>query len=363
MFYISCFNKVDHPQHFKKILDIAVKEGASDLLISVNHLPTIRITGQLVPLVKEKKITPEDSEDFAFSLMNEPKKQKFLSEKEIDFSYDYDGKARFRVNIFFQRGFISSALRLISSNIRTIEELNLPPVLHEFTKKTQGLVLVTGASGQGKSTTLAALIDEINHTKAVHIITIEDPIEYIYKPDRAIVEQREVSIDTNSFAAALRSSFRQNPDVIMVGEMRDLETISTTITAAETGHLVFATLHTNSASQSIHRIIDVFPPEQQNQIRFQLAGSLVAVIAKRLIPRLSGGFIPACEVMICNTAISNLIRENKTHEIPAVIETSLKEGMVSMNRSLSDLVKKKEISLKDSIDYSINPAELKNLLR
>ncbi len=354
---------MDYLQNFKKILDITIKENASDLLISVGHYPKIRITGKLVPLQKEKKITAEDSKGLAFSLMNESQKNKLLTDKEVDFSYDFDGKARFRVNIFFQRGNISLALRLISPNIKSIEDLFLPPVLHDFTNKSHGLVLITGASGQGKSTTLAALIDEINHTRDVHIITIEDPIEYIYKADRAIVEQREVSIDTNSFASALRSSFRQNPDVIMVGEMRDLETISTTITAAETGHLVFATLHTNSASQSIHRMIDVFPGDQQNQIRFQLAGSLLGVVSQRLIPRLKGGFIPACEVMLCNTAVSNLIRENKTHEIPTVIETSLRDGMISLNRSLSDLVNKKEISLKDSIDYSLNPLELKNLLR
>ena len=310
---------MDYLSHLKKILDIAMQEGASDLLISVNHSPTIRVTGQLIALLREKKVTPEDAKGFAFSLINESKQQKLLAEKEIDFSYDFDGKTRFRVNIFFQRDCISLAMRLISSKIKTVEELLLPPILHEFNHKKQGLLLMTGASGQGKSTTLAALLDEINHSNAVHIITVEDPIEYIYTGDKSIIEQREVSVDTNSFTSALRSILRQNPDVIMVGEMRDLETISTTITAAETGHLVFATLHTNSVSQSIHRIIDVFPAEQQNQIRFQLAGSLLGVVSQRLIPRISGGFIPVCEVMICNTAVSNLIRENKIHEIPTVI--------------------------------------------
>jgi len=353
---------MDYLQNFKKILDITVKEQASDLLISCGHPPVIRITGQLMPLTKEKIITPEIAKGFAFSLMSEVKKEKFLAEKEVDFSYDFEGKARFRVNIFLQRDCTSLALRLIPSVIRTVEELGLPPVLHEFTRKSQGLVLITGASGQGKSTTLAALIDEINHTKAVHIITIEDPIEYMYKGDHAIVEQREVLTDTHSFTSALKSSFRQDPNVIMVGEMRDLETIATTITVAETGHLVFATLHTNSASQSIHRMIDVFPAEQQNQIRFQLAGSLLGVVSQRLIPKISGGFIPVCEVMMCNNAISNLIRENKTHEIPAVIETSAKEGMISLNRALSDLVRRKEVSLKTAIDYSTSPAELKNLM-
>lgn len=354
---------MEHLEKFKKILDIAIEQKASDLLISVGHPPVIRLTGQLVPLIKEKKINAEDAKNFAYALISEDQKKRLGLEKEIDFSYDHDGKARFRVNVFFQQNAISMALRLISSEIKTIEALGLPPVLHEFTNKSQGLVLVTGASGQGKSTTLAALIDEINQTRAVHIITIEDPIEYMYQGNKAIIEQREVSVDTNSFPAALRAMFRQNPDVVMVGEMRDLETISTTITAAETGHLVFATLHTNSAAQSIHRMIDVFPPEQQNQIRFQLAGSLLGVVSQRLIPRLSGGFIPACEVMIANPAISNLIRENKNHEIPAVIETSSREGMLSLNRALADLVRNKEISLKDSVDYSLNPQELKNLLR
>ncbi len=354
---------MDYLQKFKKLLDIVIKEEASDLLISVGHHPTIRITGQLVPLIKEQKILAEDSRGLAFSLINEVKKQKFLAEKEIDFSYDFEGKSRFRVNVFFQKDGISIALRLVSPKIKTIEELNMPPVLHEFTNRSQGLVLITGASGQGKSTTLAAMIDEINHTKSVHIITIEDPIEYVYEDDRSVIDQREVGEDTNSFTNALRATFRQNPDVIMVGEMRDLETISTTITAAETGHLVFATLHTNSAPQSIHRIVDVFLAEQQNQIRFQLAGSLLGIIAQRLIPRIRGGFIPVCEVMVCNQAIANLIRENKVHEIPAVIETSSREGMISLNRALVDLVRNKEISLNDATKFSLNPLELKSLLR
>src|SRR3989344_1328231 len=257
---------MDYSNQLKKLLDRTIDEKASDLLISVNCYPAIRITGKLVPLTDEKKVTKEDAKGLAFSLLNEETKEKFLAEKEIDFSYDFGSKARFRVNIFFQRGSVSLALRAISPNIKTVEELALPPILHEFTKKSQGLVLVTGASGQGKSTTLASLIDEINHTRAVHIVTIEDPIEYLYEPNKSIIDQRDVSFDTDSFSTALRASFRQNPDIIMVGEMRDLETIATTITAAETGHLVFATLHTNSAAQSIHRIIDVFPAEQQNQI-------------------------------------------------------------------------------------------------
>jgi len=325
---------MDYLPYFKKLLDMAVQQEASDLDISVGHVPNIRITGQLVPLSQEKVITPEDSEGLAFSVMSEIQRKKFLEEKEIDFSYQHEDKGRFRVNIFFQRGSISLALRFIPSKIRTIEDLNLPPILHDFVNRPQGLILVTGATSQGKSTTLAAMIDEISHTKAVHIITVEDPIEYTYPVDRAIVDQREVAIDTLNFNNALRASLRQNPDVIMVGEMRDLETIATTITAAETGHLVFATLHTNSAAQTIHRLVDVFPAEQQSQIRFQLSSSLLGIVSQRLIPRIKGGFIPVCEVLICNNAVSNLIRENKIHEIPAVIETSAKEGMISLNRAM-----------------------------
>ena len=354
---------MNYSNQLKKLLEKVLEEKASDLHISVGHHPTLRVTGQLIPLIKEKKIEPADAEELANSLMNDLQRKRFSEEKEIDFSYEYEGKARFRINVCFQQGNVSLALRLIPTKISTVEELNLPPILHEFIGRSQGLVLVVGASSQGKTTTLAALIDEINHIRPVHIITIEDPIEYVYQDDRAIIDQREVFQDTLSFPKALRATFRQNPDVIMVGEMRDLETISTTITAAETGHLVFATLHTNSASQTVHRIVDVFPAEQQNQIRYQLSSSLLAIISQRLIPRIRGGFIPACEIMICNTAIANLIRENKVHEIPAVIETSSREGMISLDRYLTDLVRKKEISLKNAIDYSLNPSEVKNLLK
>ncbi|MFH1968214.1 MAG: type IV pilus twitching motility protein PilT [bacterium] len=354
---------MEYLPYLKKLLDITIEQEASDLDISVGHAPNIRITGQLVPLSREKAITAKESEGIAYAMMSEFQQKRLLSEKEVDFSYQHESKGRFRVNIYFQRGNISIASRFIPSKIRTVEELNLPPILHDFASRPQGLVLVTGATSQGKSTTMAALIDEINHTRAVHIITIEDPIEYTYPIDRAIVDQREVGIDTLSFANALRSSLRQNPDVLMVGEMRDLETISTTITAAETGHLVFATLHTNSAAQTIHRIVDVFPAEQQGQIRFQLSSSLLGIVSQRLIPRIQGGFIPVCEVMICNNAVSTLIRENKIHEIPAVIETSAKEGMISLSRAMVDLVRKKEISLKNATDYASDPGGVKDLLR
>ena len=353
----------NYTSFLKDLLLITIQEQASDLHISVGHPPTLRISGRLVPLVKMKTLTPEASQDFAFELMTEDQQQRFLKEKEIDFSYNFDGKARFRVNIFFQRGDISSALRLIPAKVPTIEELNLPTILHEFTTPSQGFILITGPSSHGKSTTLAALIDEINHTRYEHVITIEDPIEYIFEDDKCIIDQREVYQDSLSFARALRSTFRQDPDVIMVGEMRDSETIATAITAAETGHLVFATLHTNSASQSIHRIVDSFSPEQQGQIRAQLSGSLLGVVSQRLVPRVKGGLIPACEIMLFSSAVANLIRENKIHELDLVIETSVELGMTSMNRSLATLVKLKEISLKNALVYSLNPGELKRLLR
>jgi len=354
---------MDYSLKLKKLLQKAIQENASDLHFSVEHSPVLRITGRLIPLIKEEKLTPEDSKNLAFSLMNNQQKEEFLKKKEIDFSYDFEGRARFRINVFFQRGSVSVSLRSVSKKIRTIEELNLPAALHQFATKNQGFVLITGSSSQGKSTTLAAIIDEINHTRPCHIITIEDPIEYVFEDDKAIIDQREVYQDTLSFTRALRSTFRQDPDVIMVGEMRDLETMAITLTAAETGHLVFATLHTNSADQAVHRVVDVFPAEQQNQIRSQFSSALLGIVSQRLIPRLKGGFIPACEIMINTSAVANLIRENKVHEIPAVIETSRRFGMISFNRSLADLVRKGEISLQDALLYSSSPVELKSMLK
>ena len=356
-------NTSNYSSQINALLSFTVTEQASDLHISPGHQPTLRIAGRLIPILREKKLSPEDSKGLAFALMTDEQKEMFLKEKEIDFSYSFEGRARFRINIFFQRRGISVACRFIPSKIRTIEELNLPPILHTFTKPTQGFVLVTGPSSHGKSTTLAAFIDEINHTRSDHIITIEDPIEYVFEPDKAIIDQREVYQDTLSFARALRSTFREDPDVIMVGEMRDPETMSIAISAAETGHLVFATLHTNSAGQTVNRIVDSFAPEQQNQVRSQLSASLLGVISQRLIPRIRGGLIPACEVMINTPAIATLIRENKIHEIPLVIETSAEVGMISLNRSLADLVRKREISIENALLYSLNPAELKMLIK
>ena len=356
-----------YQEQLKDLLETTFKEQASDLHISVGHPPVLRISGRLVPLTKRNVLSETDTQGLAFSLMNEDQAQRFSQQKEVDFSYslvDDSGKeeARFRVNVFYRRGSVSCALRLVPPKIRTVEELNLPPILHEFTRPAQGFVIMTGPSSHGKSTSLAALIDEINHTRADHIITIEDPIEYVFEDDRSIIDQREVYQDTLSFARALRSTFRQDPDVIMVGEMRDPETIATAITAAETGHLVFATLHTNSAAQTVHRIVDSFIAEQQDQIRAQLSGSLLGIVSQRLIPRIRGGLIPACEIMMSSPAVANLIRENKIHELPLVIETSREAGMISLNHALAFLVKKKEITLRNALTYSLNPVELKKLL-
>lgn len=352
-----------HQAQLIEFLEATIKERASDLHISVGYPPMLRVVGRLIPLLKTKKLLAEDTWNLAQILMNEEQKTRFLKEKEIDFSYKFKDQVRFRINIFFQRGNVSIALRLIPAKIKTVEELGLPTILHKLTKASQGLVLVTGPSGHGKSTTLAALIDEIIRTRAEHIITIEDPIEYIFSgSSRCIVDQREVYQDTQSFAKALKATFRQDPDVIMVGEMRDPETIATTLTIAETGHLVFSTLHTNNASQTIHRIVDSFPSDQQNQIRIQLSGSLLGVISQRLIPGVKGGLVPACEVMISTPAVANLIRENKIHELPLVIETSADKGMISLNQALVNLIKKDEISLENGINYSLNPSELKMLI-
>lgn len=353
----------NHQAQLKELLELTIKEQASDLHLSVGHPPTLRITGRLVPIIKKEKFSSQKVKDLAEALMTPEQQERFLKEKDVDFSYNFEDKARFRVNVFFQKGEVSCALRLVPAKVPTIEELNLPPVLHQFTQAAQGFILITGPSSHGKSTTLAALVDEINHTRNDHVITIEDPIEYVFEDDRCIIDQREIYQDALNFARALRATFRQDPNVIMVGEMRDPETMATAITAAETGHLVFATLHTNSASQTVHRIVDSFPPTRQDQIRAQLSGSLLGVVSQRLVPRIKGGLIPACEIMISTPAVANLIRENKIHELPLVIETSAEIGMVSLNRALANLVKKKEISLENALNYSLSPAELKMLIR
>jgi len=353
---------MDYEEKLKELLMITARQNASDLHVSVGRRPTIRIDGVLVPLQKEPIVTPEVAEGLAMAMVNEEQKQTLLRYRELDFSYTYEDKARFRVNIFFQRGYFSVAARLIPMRIRTIAELELPSIMFDFAKLSQGFVLVVGPAGHGKSTTLAAILDEMNHNRTEHIITIEDPIEYVFIQDRSIISQREVKSDTLSFHRALRSVLRQDPDIVMIGEMRDPETMATAMTAAETGHIVFSTLHTNSASQTIDRIIDSFPAEQQGQITSQLAATLVGIVSQRLIPKIEGGRVPACEIMLANSAIRNLIRERKSYQIDLVIETSVQEGMLSLNRSLANLVKRKEISIENAELYSQNPSELRMLL-
>lgn len=346
----------------KDLLVAAAKQNASDLHIAVGRRPTLRIDGVLVSLQREPIVTPESSEGLIMELLTPEQKERLRADRQVDLAYSFEDKARFRVNVYYQRGYLSAALRLVPARIRSIEELSLPPILHDFAKLSQGFILVVGPAGHGKSTSLAAVLDEINHTRTDHIITIEDPIEYLFSQDRCIVSQREVGSDTGSFSDGLRTILRQDPDVVMIGEMRDANSISTAMTSAETGHLVFSTLHTNSASQTIDRIIDSFPPEQQGQIASQLSATLVAIVSQRLLPRLSGGRIPAMEIMIVNPAIRNLIREKKIYQIDLVIETSLEEGMISLNRSMVNLIKNKEVSLENAELYSLNPSELRILL-
>ncbi|KKU21718.1 MAG: twitching motility protein, partial [Candidatus Azambacteria bacterium GW2011_GWC1_46_13] len=341
------------------LLMTVIKQNASDLHFSVARRPTLRIDGELVPLSQKPILTPDATKKLVDSLLTKEQAEKLEREREVDFSYSFKDKGRFRINVFYQRNFLGAALRLIPAEIRTVEQLRLPPIINQFTRYNQGFFLVVGPSGHGKSTTLAALVDEINHKRNDHIITIEDPIEYLFLQDRCIVDQREVGSDTLSFHRALRAVLRQDPDVIMVGELRDPETMSTAITAAETGHLVFASIHTNNASQTIDRIIDSFPSGQQNQIRTQLSATLLGVFSQRLVPRIEGGRIPVGELLIANAAVRNLIRENKSHQIDLVIETSAEEGMISLNRALVEMVKQREISLEQAELYSLNPAEMR----
>lgn len=353
---------MDYEKKLQELLLTCARQNASDLHIAVGRYPTLRIDGSLVPLTNDQILTPQDTQALIMALLTPEQQQRIVVQREIDFSYSFEDKARFRVNVYYQRGYLAAALRLIPAQVRTIEDLGLPPVLHDFTKLSQGFILVTGPAGHGKSTTLAAMLDEINHTRTDHIVTVEDPVEYTFVQDRSIVSQREVGSDTTAFTNALKSVLRQDPDVLMIGEMRDAESIATALTAAETGHLVFSTLHTNSAAQTIDRIIDSFPSAQQNQIASQLAATIVGIVSQRLIPRIDGGRAPACEVMIANSAIRNLIRERKTYQIDLVISTSTQEGMITLNRSLADLVSRREISLEQAQMYSPNPSELRILL-
>jgi twitching motility protein PilT len=329
--------------------------------LGVGKVPAIRVAGELIFLLKHPVLTEDDVIGVLSEILDKTKLNKFKEDQEIDFSYDFRGEARLRGNAFFQKGLISVAFRLVPK-VKSLEELNLPPIIAELARKKQGFFLVVGPVGQGKSTTLSAMVNLINNEQARHIITIEDPIEYVFTPNKAIINQREVGIDTKDFHTALKSVFREDVNVIMVGEMRTPETISTAVTAAETGHLVLSTLHTNNASQTIDRIIDSFPGNQQDQIRMELASSLLGIFSQRLVPRITGGLIPAYELLLNNDAVSNLIREKRTKEIDVIIETGMKSGMIDLNHSLIELVRAGEITIENAYQFSLNPKGLERSL-
>ena len=353
---------VDYKRELNSLIELILQEKASDLHFSVGAHPLIRVSGTLIPLVKKPILTDADVNNFSKTLMREDQYAKYIDFNEIDFSFENAEGVRFRGNAFHQRGKMGIALRLIPNVVRNLEELNLPPILDSFTKRSQGFFLCVGPVGQGKSTTLAAMIETINKTRSEHIVTIEDPIEYVYDEKKSLIDQREIGIDSKSFETALNAAFRQDVDVILVGEMRNSETIAAAVTAAETGHLVYSTLHTNDAAQTINRIVDSFPGNQQDQIRVQLASSLIAIFSQRLIPHIAGGLVPAYELLINNTAVSNLIRDNRIHEIPSVIETGLELGMIDMNRSLAKLVQNGDITIENAFTYSTNPKGLERLI-
>jgi len=357
MTYKNLEAEIDH------LLAYVLEANASDLHLLAGKPPVIRVDSVLMPAPDHPVYDEEKLESLILILLNDFQKAQLQKNKQMDFSYDYKGQARFRVNVYYQKGTLAAALRHIPSKIRTIEELGLPTALLDFAKFRQGLVLFVGPTGHGKSTTLAALIDFINHTRAEHIITVEDPIEYLFVQDKSIVSQREVYLDTGSFPTAIRATLREDVNVVMVGEMRDLDSIATTITVAETGHLVFATLHTNDAPQTVDRIIDVFPSHQQNQIRSQLANILIGVVSQRLLPRIGGGQVAGVEIMRTSTAVRNVIREARTYELPNIIHTSSEAGMVSLDKSLADLVKKGLVKLEDGVAFASNQDLFKSLVK
>ncbi|MFZ1323538.1 MAG: type IV pilus twitching motility protein PilT [Candidatus Saccharimonadales bacterium] len=345
------------------LLEEVIKKKASDLHLQVGLPPMLRVDGSLVAVSGADPLTEESVEALIFAILDEDQKQILLKDKEFDFSFAFGDLGRFRVNAFHERGNLAAALRLIPNEVMTVEQLGLPQIVTKFTEYPRGLVLVTGPTGSGKSTTLAAMIHKINAERACHIVTIEDPIEFTHKSNKAVIVQREVHYDTFSFSAALRSSLRQDPDVVLIGEMRDLETIAAAITIAETGHLVFATLHTNSAAQSIDRMIDVFPPHQQPQIRAQLSNILMAICSQRLVPAIGGGRIAAAEILLATPAVRNIIREGKSHQLDAVIQTGAEFGMQSMDKTLVNAIHAGTISYDEARNFAVDIDELDRLMR
>ena len=345
------------------LLEQVIKTDASDLHLQVGVPPMLRVDGALRPVENTAALENTAIEQLVFSIVDEDQKALLLKDRELDFSFAFGDVGRFRVNAFHERGNLAAALRLIPTKIRTLEELGMPKVIGDFTNYPRGLVLVTGPTGSGKSTTLAAMVDKINTDKALHIITIEDPIEYAHHSKKSIVVQREVHYDTQSFGTALRSALREDPDVVLIGEMRDLETIAAAITIAETGHLVLATLHTNSAAQSVDRIIDVFPPHQQQQIRVQMAGMLQGICSQRLVPTIGGGRMAVAEVLVATGAVRNIIREAKTHQLEAVIQTGAEYGMQSMDKTLVQTIESGLITYDEAKNYAIDINELDRMMR
>lgn len=345
------------------LLEDVIKKKASDLHLQVGLPPMLRVDGSLVPVSGSDVLSEEMVEHLIFAVLDDDQKQILLKDKEFDFSFAFGDLGRFRVNAFHERGNLAGALRLIPNEILTVEQLGLPPIVSKFADYPRGLVLVTGPTGSGKSTTLAALVDKINSEKPVHIITIEDPVEFTHKSKKAVLVQREVHYDTFSFSAALRSSLRQDPDVVLIGEMRDLGTIASAVTIAETGHLVFATLHTNSAAQSIDRMVDVFPPHQQAQIRSQLSNILMGICSQRLVPSIGGGRVVAAEILVATPAVRNIIREGKTHQLDAVIQTGAEFGMQSMDKTLVSMIHSGTISYDEGRNCAVDIDELDRLMR
>ena len=345
------------------LLEEVVRRRASDLHLQVGLPPMIRIDGSLMPIPGTDVLDAATVSKLIFAILDDDQRQVLLRDKEFDFSFAFGTLGRFRVNAFHERGSLAAALRLIPNEIKSIGELGMPAAVAEFANYPRGLVLVTGPTGSGKSTTLAAIVDKINSEKSAHIITIEDPIEFTHKSKKSVVVQREVHYDTYSFSAALRSSLRQDPDVVLIGEMRDLETISAAITIAETGHLVFATLHTNSASQSVDRMIDVFPPHQQPQVRAQLSNILMAICSQRLVPAIDGGRVVASEILIANSAVRNIIREGKSYQLDAVIQTGAELGMQTMDRTLAGLVQAGTVTYEEARNYAVDLGEFERIIR
>src|SRR5215467_5919478 len=344
------------------LLTIMIERGASDLHITTGTPPQIRLHGKLTPLTQFERLTPQDTQRLAYSVLNEGQKQKYEEDSELDLSFGIQGLARFRCNVYRQRGAVGAAIRVIPYKIRSFDELGLPTIVPQLAERPKGLILVTGPTGSGKSTTLASMIDKINNERSEHIMTIEDPIEFVHPHKKCLVNQREVFADTQSFKNALKAILRQDPDVVLVGEMRDLETIAAALTIAETGHLTLGTLHTNSCAQTMNRIIDVFPTSQQAQVRAQLSLVLEGVLSQTLVPKVGGGRVMALEIMTATPAIRNLIREEKIHQVYSAIATGQKFGMQTMNQSLADLTKRHLITKEDALNRSTLTEELLQLL-